>query len=197
MFRKYFIIYKKNLMNVPSLPENRRKPTELPMEIIPSQNLSVYTDEITLSEIRSVYTDENIPSVYTDRISDDLYSLFGKMQRCGDVEFFQTILPMEWPRDSNRDSPTVTWHFHQRNHRWNHRRIHSVGNSIGKSHYIPTPSAKTFVSPSFSFPSHLSPPKLQPTTHPNSPLFSTQALKFLILLYVVTISVSCVFYHFL
>ena len=89
-------------------------------------------DGLTPSEIRSVYTDGNIPSVYTDRISDGLYILFGKMQRRGDVEFVQTILPMEWPRDSNWDSRTVTWHCH----RWNHRRNISVGDSIGKNHYI-------------------------------------------------------------
>jgi len=52
------------------------------MEIIPSPTLSVYIDEIR-------------PSVYTDRIADSLYSLFEKLQRCGDVDFFQTILPME------------------------------------------------------------------------------------------------------
>jgi hypothetical protein len=86
----------------------------------------------------------------------------------------QTILPTEWTRDSNWDSHTVTWHCH--------RRLHSVGDSIGKHHYIPThlPTLSSSVSPSSSFLSHLSPPKLQPTTHPNSPLFSTQALKFLI-----------------
>jgi len=122
-------------------------------------------------------------SVYTDRIADGLYSLFGKLQRCGDVDFCKMILPMEWPADLNQDSRTVTWHFH--------RRIHSVGEFISKSHYIPTlltvlSSSVSSSSPS-SFPSHLSPPKLQPTTQPNSPLFSTQALKFLILLYVVTI----------
>jgi hypothetical protein len=65
------------------------------MEIILSPILSVYTDGITPLAIRSVYTDGNISSIYTDRIADGLYSLFGKMQRCGDVEFFQTILPTE------------------------------------------------------------------------------------------------------
>jgi hypothetical protein len=45
------------------------------MEMIPSSTLSVYTDGISLS-------------VYTDRIADGLYSLFGKLQRCGDVDFF-------------------------------------------------------------------------------------------------------------
>jgi len=103
----------------------------------------------------------------------------------------QTILPTEWPRDSNWDSHTVTWHCH--------RQIPSVGDSIGKNNYIPThlPTLSSSVSPSSSFPSHLSPPKLQPTTHPNSPLFSTRALKLIsYILYVVTISVSCRFYHF-
>jgi hypothetical protein len=128
------------------------------MEIIPSPILSVYTDGITQSAIRwvytdgitlsaiwSVYTDKIFLSVYTDCIADGLYSLFGKMQRCGDVEFFQTILPT----DSNWDSRTVTWHFHRRNHQWNHRRIHSVGDSIGKSHYIPPlPTLSSSVSPS-------------------------------------------------
>jgi len=43
--------------------------------------MSVYTDGINSSEIRSVYTDENILLVYTDRIFNGL--------------FFQTILPTE------------------------------------------------------------------------------------------------------
>jgi hypothetical protein len=42
------------------------------MEIIPSQNLSVYTDGINPSEIPSVYTDKIFPSVYTDWIADGL-----------------------------------------------------------------------------------------------------------------------------
>jgi hypothetical protein len=109
------------------------------MEIILSPILSVYTDGITPLAIRSVYTDGNISSIYTDRIADGLYSLFGKMQRCGDVEFFQTILPTEWPRDSNWDSRIVTWHFHWRNH----RRERFVSDSIGKSHYIRTSSTDT------------------------------------------------------
>jgi hypothetical protein len=168
------------------------------MKIILSSTLSVYTDGIRPSAIRSVHTDGSIPSVYTDRIADGLYSLFGKLQQCGDMDFFQMILPT----DSNRDSRPVTSHFHRQNHRWNHQHNVFVGDSIGKSHYIPT-SLTLFssVSPSSypsSFPSHLSPLKLQPTTHPNSPLFSTQALKFLIFLYVVTINIrSCGFYHFL
>jgi len=78
-----------------SLPENRRKPTELPTKIIPSPFLSVYTDRQYPSVIRSVYTNGRIPSVYTDHITDGLYSFFGKLQRCDDVDFFQIILSME------------------------------------------------------------------------------------------------------
>ena len=107
--------------------------------------------------------------------------------------FFQMILSTELLRDSNRDSRTVTCHFHQRNHRRVYRRKRAVSDSIGKSQYISTlPTLSSSISPSSSpssSPSHLSPPQLQPTTHPNSLLFSTQALKFLILLYVVTTSV--------
>ena len=56
--------------------------------IIPSQNLSVYTDGLDPSAKRLVYTDENIPSVYTNRFSDGVYSLSGNMQRRGDVRLF-------------------------------------------------------------------------------------------------------------
>jgi hypothetical protein len=65
------------------------------MKIIMSQNLSEYTDREHPSVIRLVYTDRIHLSVYTDRIADGLYSLFGKLQRCDDVDFFQTILPTE------------------------------------------------------------------------------------------------------
>jgi hypothetical protein len=149
-----------------ALPEKRRKPTELPTEIIMSLLLSVYTDRQYPSEIRSVYTDKICSSVYTNRIADGLYSFFEKLQRCDEVDFFfQTVLPTEWPRDSNRDLRTVTRHSHRRVY----RRNVSVGESIGKSQYIPTlPTLSSSISPSSS-PSQLSPPKLQPTTHPNSP----------------------------
>jgi len=71
-----------------ALPEKRRKPTELPTEIIMSLLLSVYTDRQYPSEIRSVYTDKICSSVYTDRIADGLYSFFEKLQRCDEVDFF-------------------------------------------------------------------------------------------------------------
>ena len=71
-----------------SLPENRRKPTELPTEIIPSQNLSVYTDGLDMSAKRSVYTDKNNLSVSTDRFANGVYSLSENIQRRGDVRRF-------------------------------------------------------------------------------------------------------------
>jgi hypothetical protein len=58
---------------------------ELPTEIILSQNLFVYTDDIDPSAKQSVYTDRNISLVYTDRFADGVYSLSGNMQRRGDV----------------------------------------------------------------------------------------------------------------
>jgi len=57
--------------------------------------MSVYTNGLAPSEKWSVYTDGIFLSVYTDRFSDGVYSLCGKMQRRGDVQFFQTILPTE------------------------------------------------------------------------------------------------------
>ena len=121
------------------------------MEIIPSQHLSVYTDRKYPSAIRSVYTDEISSLVYTNRITDRLYSF---LECCNGVMtwiFFQTLIQTEWPRDSNLDLRIVTWHIH----RWNHRRVYrwkvSVGDSIGKSQYIP--SADTlFLYFSFFFP---------------------------------------------
>jgi len=59
------------------------------MKIIMSPNLSVYTDRLSPLAIRSVYTDGICLSVYTDRIADGLYSFFGKLQRCDEVEFFE------------------------------------------------------------------------------------------------------------
>jgi len=147
--------------------------------------------------------------IYRRHISVGIYRQF---RRRG-IQFFlkyatawwrQMILPTELPRDSNWDSRTVTWHCHRRNHRWNHRRITSVGDSIGKNHYMPTylPTLSSSVSPSSSFPSHLSPPKLQlpsqtAAKHPSqlSTILNTST-QVSYILYVVTISVSCRFYHF-
>jgi len=164
-----------------TLPENRRKPTELPTEIISSQNLSVYTDGINPSAKPSVYTDGIFSSVYTDGFADGVYSLSGNMQRRGDVRrFYRRTLP----RDSNWD--TVQW-----------RGTFTDGITDG---FLPSviPSEKTIICPPIDrhslpmflllllshptspLPNCSSPPKLQPNTHPNSPLFSTRALKFLI-----------------
>jgi len=75
------------------------------MDILPSQNLSVYTDSLYPSAKRSVYTNENIPSVYissvyTDRFADEICSLSGNIQRRGDVRRFyqriQTEITVQW-----------------------------------------------------------------------------------------------------
>jgi len=76
----------------------------LPTELIPSQNLSVYTDGLDTSVKWSVCTDGNIPSVSTDRFADGVYSLSGNMQRRGDVRWFywrnnqgiQTEIAVQW-----------------------------------------------------------------------------------------------------
>ena len=92
----------------------------------------------------------------------------------------------------------MTWIFFRRIYRWKYRGIQTRTAKQGRvantgeitdgifPSVIPSVNASTYclyrhslvlsssVSPSSS-PSHLSPPKLQPTTHLNSPLFSTQA----------------------
>ena len=167
-----------------TLPENRRKPTKLPTDIIPSQNLSVYTDGHHPSAKRSVYT---------NRFADGVYSLFGNMQRLGDVRRFyrrnywgiQTEIAVQW-RDTFTD-----------------------GSTDGMNPSV-IPSEKTIIYPPIcrhslplflllllSHPTSPLPSCSQPPSHPNSPLFSTRALKLIsYILYVVTISVSCRFYHF-
>jgi len=76
--------------------------------------------------------------------------------------------------DSNQDLRTVTWRIHRQNYRRVYRQNLSVGDSIGKSQYIHTlPILSSSISPSSS-PSQLSPPKLQPTTLPNSLPLLTQ-----------------------
>jgi len=58
------------------------------------------------------------------------------------------------------------------------------------------PTLSSSVSPSSSFSSHLSPPKLQPNTHPKLSTILNTSTQVSYILYVVTISVSCRFYHF-
>jgi len=118
-----------------------------------------------------------------------------------------TVSPTDYTFCLERCNGVVTWSFFRRFYRRNDRGIQieiavqwhgTITNGITDGMYLSMiPSVKTiiyapsadtlflcfsffFFSPSSSFPSHLSPPKLQPTTHLNSPLFSTQALKFLI-----------------
>ena len=89
----------------------------------------------------SVDTDGNIPSVYTVDFTDDIYSSSGNTQRHGDVRGFYR---RKVPRDSNCDSRTVTWRCHRRHHRRYHRRIPSVGDTVGKNHYM-HPCADTLI----------------------------------------------------
>jgi len=138
------------------------------MEIIPSPNLSVYTDGFIPSVIPSVYTDGICPSVYIDGFADEVYSSSGNMQRHGDVRrFYRRALP----RDSNWDSRIVTWCFHRRNT--------SVNDAVGKNDYIPCRHSLPLF---LLLLSHLTSPLPNCSQTPilNSPLFSTRALKFLI-----------------
>jgi len=79
------------------------------------------------------------------------------------------VLPTKRLRDSNRDLCSVTWHSHRRTYRRVYRQNVYVGDSIGKNKYIPILSTLSFIISHFSSPSQLSPLKLQPTIHPNSP----------------------------
>jgi hypothetical protein len=185
-----------------ALPEKRRKPTELPMEIIMSLLLSVYTDRQYQSEIRSVYTEKICPSVYTDRIADGLYSFFEKLQRCDEVDFFFR----QFYRRNDRGIQTgisVQWRG-------------TVTSGLTGGYTDGTcPSVNASVKANiYPLCRHSLPLFLLLLPHPNSPLpncsqppiptlplFSTQALKFLILLYVVTTfvlrAIYCGFYRFL
>jgi hypothetical protein len=158
---------------ISSLPENRRKPTELPTEIIPSQNLSVYTDGINPSATRSVYTDGIFLSVYTDGV----YCLSGNMQRRGDVRRFyrrnyrriQTEIVVQWRvtcTDGIADGITDGSNPSEK--------------TIICRHSLPLFLLLLLSHLTSPLPNCTSPPKLLPNTHPNSPLFSTRALKFLI-----------------
>jgi len=130
--------------------------------------------EIIPSQILLELVDGKIPSVYTGGFANSV-NFFWKLQRRDDVDFIQTNLSMKILRDSNPDSQAGTCHYHQRNqrriYRWN---ILSVNASIYCfcRHSLFLSSS---VSPFSSSTSHLSPSKLQPTTHLNSPLFSTEA----------------------
>jgi len=130
------------------------------------------TNEITDGTIPSViitYGHNSISKsvgIYRRTIFVGIYRLFRRrgiqfVWKYATAWWRQTILPTEWLRDSNWDSRTVTRHFHRQNE--------SIGDSIGKNHYIPThlPTLSSSVSPSSSFPSHLSPLKLQPTSLPS------------------------------
>jgi len=124
-----------------------------------------------------VYSDEIFSSVYTNGFADGAYSLSGNTQRRGDIR-----------------------QFYQRNYRGIRTEIvvHWRGTFTDGSNPSVIPLEKTITCspicrhslslflllllshPTSLLPNCTSPPKLQPNTHPNSPLFSTWALKFLI-----------------
>jgi len=138
----------------------------------------------------SVYTDRIFPSVYTVDFTDGIYILSGNTQRHGDVRRFYR---RKVSRDSNCDSRTVTWRCHRRNE--------SVGESVGKSHYMHPPADTLILCFSFFFfpipplPSQ-TPLKLQPNTHPKLSTILNTSTQVSYILYVVTIPVSCRFYYF-
>jgi len=146
------------------------------MEIILSQNLSVYTNGInSLAK----------PSVYTDGFVDGVYSLSGNMQWRGDVRRFyrrnyrgiQTEIAVQW-RGTFTDgiSDGITDGS-------NSSVIPSEKPIICPpicQHSLPLFLLLLLFHPTSPLPNCTSPPKLQPNSHPNSPLFSTRALKFLI-----------------
>jgi len=134
--------------------------------------------EIIPSQILLELVNGEIPSVYTGGFANSV-NFFWKLQRRDDVDFIQTNLPMKISRDSNPDSQAGTCRYHQRNqrriYRWN---ILSVIPSVNASIYCLCRHSlflSSSVSPFSSSTSHLSPSKLQPTTHLNSPFFSTEA----------------------
>jgi len=156
------------------------------MEIIPSQILSAFADGIFPSVILPVYTDGIILSVYTIGIyrrHRQRHEIFFENCNGGTTWIlFRRIYRRNIPRDSTLDSQVGKCRYHWRNQRRIYRRnISSVSPSVNASIYclcrhslFLSSSVSPSSSPSSST-SHLSPPKLQPTTHLNSPLFSTQA----------------------
>jgi len=139
--------------------------------------MSVYTDGINPSATWSVYTDGIFPSVYTNGFADGVYSLSGNMQRRGDVRRFylrnyrgiQTEIVVQW-RDTFTDGIT----------NGSNSSVIPSEKTIICRHSLPLFLLLLLSHPTSPLPNCTSPPKLLPNTHPNSPLFSTRALKFLI-----------------
>jgi len=161
--------------------------------------LSVYTDGLNPSATRSVYTDGNITSVYTDRVADGVYSLSGNMQWRGDVRRFyrrndrgiQTKISVQWcdtvtDKIINGSKPSV---IPSEKPLYTHRSADTLFLCFS-FFFFPIPPLPSQTAAPLPNCSH---------THPNSPLFSTRALNIRTWSqypYVVTISVSCRFYHF-
>jgi hypothetical protein len=146
--------------------------------------------------MRSIYTDGISPSVYTDYITNEIYIILKRWNDVMTLDFFRWFY-----RRNDREIQTgisVQW------------RGPFTVRITDRTCLSVIPSVKTNIYPLY----RLSPPLFLLLPHPNSPLpncnqppiptlprFSTQALKFPILLYVVITSVLrliyCGFYHFL
>jgi len=111
-------------------------------------------------------------------------------QRHGDVRWFYR---RKLPRDSNWDSRIVTWRVTDGITDESNPSVIPSEKTIICTHL---PILSSSISPSSSFPSHLSPPKLQPNTHPKLSTILNMSTQVSYILYVITISVSCRFYHF-
>jgi hypothetical protein len=144
----------------------------LPTNIIPSLSLSVYTDRPFSSAIRSVYTKGRVLSVYTDCIANKLYRF---LKSCNGV---MTWIFFRW--------------FYRRNDRGIQIRISVpwcgtvTGGLTDRTCPSVIPSVKANIYPLCRlslplFPLLLPLPNYNQPPIPILPLFSTQALKFLIL----------------
>jgi hypothetical protein len=81
--------------------------------------------EFNPSVLSSVYTDDQIPSVYTNGITDKMLRIKKRAVRWrgGYCRYF---LPMKSPRDSKRQLHTAMWPIHRWKCRRNHRGIQNV-----------------------------------------------------------------------
>jgi hypothetical protein len=153
------------------------------------------------SVIPPVYTDGHIQSVFTDGMIDGIFRI--KKKRFPDVEVFTGDftnritegfkmaalygdvtdspfeMPMESPRDSNRNLYTVTCPVYRQNGRRTHRRNNFVSESVSKSSHFADPLLLYF---SFFFPILTLPYCKQLAPQKKISLFSAQQVIFLKLL---------------
>jgi len=101
-----------------------------------SKSVEIYQQRTSVGDTVGIYLQTYSVDIYRSYCRRTIQFFWKVVTMWWRGFFFQTILLTEWPRDSNQDIHTVTWHFH----RWNHRRVYrrkcSVNDSIGKSHYF-------------------------------------------------------------